>query len=93
MLYDMKTTVQLTSKLPYLVIAFLIIIGMPSCQDQTTSTYTFRTQYPVYLQMSNFRTTEAVIESGKELENPGKIYIYNDDAIAHLQKLYDRIKV
>lgn len=74
----MKTTVQLTSKLPYLVIAFLIIIGMPSCQDQTTSTYTFRTQYPVYLQMSNFRTTEAVIESGKELENPGKIYIYND---------------
>ncbi|AFL86233.1 hypothetical protein Belba_3750 [Belliella baltica DSM 15883] len=74
----MKTTLQHTSKLSFLVIAMLIIIGMPACQDQTTSTYIYRTQYPVYLQMNNFRTTQAIIEPGKELENPGKIYIYND---------------
>lgn len=74
----MKTTIQGTIKSPFLVIAMLMIIVMPSCQDQTSSTYTYRTQYPVYLKMSDFRTSAAVIESGKELVNPGKIYIYND---------------
>ncbi|MFD2037115.1 hypothetical protein ACFSKL_20115 [Belliella marina] len=74
----MKPTSQLSTKLPLLLMALSIIFVFPSCQDQTSSTYTYRTQVPVYMQMSNFRTSEAVLEPGKDLENPGKIYIYGD---------------
>ncbi|MCH7409205.1 hypothetical protein MM239_07360 [Belliella sp. DSM 111904] len=55
-----------------------VMILFSSCEDQVSSTYTYRTMVPVYLQMSDFRTNEALIEPGKQLENPGKIYIYGD---------------
>lgn len=49
-----------------------------SCQDEITTTYTYRAMVPVYLAMSDVRARQVVIEPGKELENPGKIYLYGD---------------
>lgn len=42
------------------------------------TTDTYRVMAPVYLQMSDVRARQMVIEPGKELENPGKIYLYGD---------------
>ncbi|MCH7398946.1 hypothetical protein MM236_13150 [Belliella sp. DSM 107340] len=74
----MKPTFRFPNQLNLLIFSILTIFIFPACQDQSTSTFTYRAQIPVYLQMNDFRTTEAVIEPGKELENPGKIYIYGD---------------
>jgi len=49
-----------------------------ACQDEVSSTYTYRTMVPVYLAMSDVRARQIVIEPGQDLENPGKIYIYGD---------------
>jgi hypothetical protein len=49
-----------------------------SCQDEISTTYTYRAMVPVYLAMSDVRARQMVIEPGKELENPGKIYLYGD---------------
>ncbi|MCH7400687.1 LVIVD repeat-containing protein [Belliella kenyensis] len=60
------------------IIAIFSVTFFSSCEDQVSSTYTYRAMMPVYLQMSDFRTNEALIEPGRQLENPGKIYIYGD---------------
>lgn len=49
-----------------------------SCQDEITTTYTYRAMVPVYLEMSDVRARTIVIEPGQELENPGKIYLYGN---------------
>jgi len=49
-----------------------------ACQDEVSSTYTYRAMVPVYLAMSDVRARQIVIEPGQDLENPGKIYIYGD---------------
>lgn len=49
-----------------------------SCQDEITTTYTYRAMVPIYLQMSDVRARQIVIEPGQELENPGKIYLYGN---------------
>lgn len=53
-------------------------ISLSSCQDEITTTYTYRAMVPVYLQMSDVRARTIVIEPGQELENPGKIYSYGN---------------
>lgn len=49
-----------------------------SCEDQVTTTYTYRTMMPVYLEMSDVRARLITTEPAKPLDNPGKIYIYED---------------
>lgn len=61
----------------------LLMVGMmflvlPSCHDEVTSTHTFRTVMPVYLEMSTIRAKDILVAPPQELENPGKIYIYGD---------------
>jgi len=76
----MKKTLLSLIKWPLLEIfssvGFLLFLS--SCQDQIESTYTFKTQMPVYMQMSTVREGEIIIEPGKPLDNPGKIYLYGD---------------
>lgn len=49
-----------------------------ACEDEVVTTYSYRTQVPVFLQVNTFREADIVIETGKQLESPGKIYIYGD---------------
>lgn len=56
----------------------LVSFAFLSCQDEVLTTDTYRVMAPVYLQMSDVRARQMVIEPGKELENPGKIYLYGD---------------
>jgi hypothetical protein len=49
-----------------------------ACEDEISTTYSYRTQVPVFLQVNTFREAEIIIEPGKPLESPGKIYIYGD---------------
>lgn len=62
----------------HLILAFMMFLVLPSCHDEVTNTYTYKTTIPVYLQMSTVRQADIIIEPGKELDNPGKIYIYGE---------------
>ena len=62
----------------HLVLASMMFLVLPSCHDEVTNSYTYKTTIPVYLEMATVRQTEIIIEPGKELDNPGKIYIYED---------------
>lgn len=61
-----------------LLLAGMMVLVLPSCHDEVTSTYTFKTVIPVYLEMSTIRAKDIVVAPPQELENPGKIYIYGD---------------
>lgn len=61
-----------------LVLALMMFLVLPSCHDEVSSTVTYRTSIPVYLEMSTVRASDIIIETGRELDNPGKIYIYGD---------------
>ncbi|GAB2498424.1 hypothetical protein GCM10027164_32860 [Algoriphagus taiwanensis] len=61
----------------FLSLCALVLI-LASCQDEVTSTYTYRTMLPVYLEMSDVRARIIAPEPPQALENPGKIYIYGD---------------
>lgn len=76
----MKKTLLSLIKWPLLEIlsSVCFLLFLSSCQDQIESTYTFKTQMPVYMQMSTVREGEIIIEPGKPLDNPGKIYLYGD---------------
>src|SRR5690606_29961167 len=76
----MRKTLLSLIKWPLLEIlsSVCFLLFLSSCQDQIESTYTFKTQMPVYMQMSTVREGEIIIEPGKPLENPGKIYLYGD---------------
>ncbi|WP_194777669.1 LVIVD repeat-containing protein [Pararhodonellum marinum] len=63
--------------LNFLLSLFMVLL-LPACQDEVETTYTYHTQVPVFLQINTFREAEIIIEPGKQLENPGKIYIYGD---------------
>src|SRR5690606_40659761 len=58
--------------------SILFLLSLASCQDQVESTFTYHTQIPVYMQMSTIREGEIIVEPGKPLDNPGKIYLYGD---------------
>ncbi|WP_425638181.1 LVIVD repeat-containing protein [Algoriphagus yeomjeoni] len=59
-------------------IFLLSVLVFTSCQDEMTSTYTYRTMMPVYYEMSDIRARVITTEPAKPLDNPGKIYIYED---------------
>ncbi len=61
-----------------LILILMVSGSFFSCQDEITTSYTYRAMVPVYLAMSDVRARQMVIEPGKELENPGKIYLYGD---------------
>ncbi|WP_296702206.1 hypothetical protein [Algoriphagus sp.] len=57
---------------------FLSIWVLSSCHDDITTTYTYRTMMPIYLEMSDVRARVFTTEPAKPLDNPGKIYIYEN---------------
>ena len=67
-------------KLFHLNIALLLFASalLFSCTDEVNATYSFRTMMPVYLEMKDVRAKVISIAPAQEIENPGKIYIYND---------------
>ena len=56
----------------------LTVLIFSSCQDEITSTYTYQTMMPVYYEMSDIRARVITTEPAQPLDNPGKIYIYED---------------
>ena len=58
--------------------ALILLMALNSCQDHVDSSYTYQTQMPVFMQMNTVREGEIIIEPGKDLDNPGKIYLYGD---------------
>lgn len=64
------------------IVPFLWVLAISaftiSCQDEVTTTHTYRTMMPVYLEMSDIRARSISVEPPQELDNPGKIYIYGD---------------
>lgn len=58
-----------------LVLSSILIF---SCTDEVTSTYSFRTMMPVYLEMKDVRAKVISVAPAQEIEEPGKIYIYKD---------------
>ncbi len=67
-------------KLLHLNTALLLLAStlLFSCMDEVNSTYTFRTMMPVYLEMKDVRAKSLAPIPAQEIENPGKIYIYED---------------
>lgn len=59
-------------------VILMAALSFSSCQDEITTTYTYRAMMPVYLQMSDVRARVISIEPAQELDNPGKIYIYGN---------------
>jgi hypothetical protein len=58
---------------------FILTAGwLTSCYDEVKSTYTYRTQIPVFLQMADVRNTQISVLPAKDLESPGKIYLYGN---------------
>lgn len=59
-------------------IFLLSVLIFSSCQDEATTTHTYHTMLPVYLEMSDVRARMISTEPAQPLDNPGKIYIYGD---------------
>ena len=55
-----------------------LLLVFSSCEDQITTSYTYRTMLPVFLEMSDVRARTIAPEPPQPLDNPGKIYIYGD---------------
>ncbi|MFC4873057.1 LVIVD repeat-containing protein [Negadavirga shengliensis] len=62
----------------FLFLPVLVVLSFTSCEDEVETTYTYRTQVPLFLEVNTFREADILIEPGKPLDNPGKIYIYGD---------------
>lgn len=56
----------------------LSLLVFSSCQDDITTTYTYHTMMPVYLEMSDVRARTITTEPAQPIDNPGKIYIYEN---------------
>ena len=67
-------------KLFHLKIALVLLAStlLFSCTDEVNATYTYRTMMPIYLEMKDVRGKSLAQIPAKEIENPGKIYIYNN---------------
>lgn len=60
------------------MLSLMMVLVLPSCEDQIETTYTYQTQVPVFIEVNSFREADIVIEPGIPLDQPGKIYIYGD---------------
>jgi hypothetical protein len=69
----MKSTLKLLS-----LFALLSVTAFSSCQDEVTTSHTFRTMVPVFLEMSDVRARVIDVGPAQPLDNPGKIYIYGN---------------
>ncbi|SFA97269.1 LVIVD repeat-containing protein [Algoriphagus aquimarinus] len=56
----------------------LSVLVFSSCVDEVNSSYTYHTMMPIYLEMSDVRARIITTEPAQPLDNPGKIYIYED---------------
>ena len=67
-------------KLFHLKIALVLLAStlLFSCTDEVNATYTYRTMMPIYLEMKDVRGKSIAPIPAQEIENPGKIYIYNN---------------
>ncbi len=61
-----------------IILVLMTSLLFASCQDEISSTFTYRAMVPVYLQMSDVRAKSITIEPAQQLESPGKIYIYGN---------------
>lgn len=66
---------------PYLLLIFVALIGLSSCQDRVVQTYEANT--PIYQSLEEWRQTQFQMEGPRALEHPGKIYIYNNYLIVN----------
>lgn len=58
--------------------AFLLIIGLSAC-DKVIEERLYTANVPIYMSYEELRAADAVESSSAQaLENPGKIYVYND---------------
>lgn len=62
----------------FIILALAMFLTLPSCHDEVKSSYTYRTQIPVFLEMNTVREADIITEPGKQLDNPGKIYLFGD---------------
>jgi len=60
------------------IAAFLPAMLFTGCSDQLETTYTYRTQVPVYMEVDAFRSMEVGATLAKPLSTTGKIYVYGD---------------
>ncbi len=56
----------------------LSVLMFSSCVDEVNSSYTYHTMMPIYLEMSDVRARIITTEPAQPIDNPGKIYIYED---------------
>lgn len=73
-----KRLIQIFSWPVFAVLTIMMFLTLPSCHDEVSSSYTYRTKIPLFLEMSTVRESDIIIEPSKPLDNPGKIYIYGD---------------
>jgi len=59
-------------------VAFLLMMLAAACSDKLETTYTYRTQVPVYMEVDVFRSMEVGSTTAKPLSATGKIYVYED---------------
>lgn len=67
-----------SSYTPLPIFLLFVVLLFSSCQDEVTNSYTYHTMMPVYYEMSDIRARTITTEPAKPLDNPGKIYIYED---------------
>lgn len=59
-----------------LLLTSVLAIGLSSCQDKFTETYT--ANVPQYLNLDDWRAMEIAAENPRDLSEPGKIYVYKN---------------
>ncbi len=62
----------------FTILALMLFLTLPSCQDEVEGSFTYRTTIPVFLQMNDVREQSILFEPAQELDNPGKIYLFGD---------------
>src|SRR5690606_34543907 len=55
-----------------------VVAVFASCRDQVEHTITYKTQVPVYLEVSVFRSMDVGVKPPKSMSETGKIYVYGD---------------
>jgi len=64
------------STMSKLLLSIFCLSAFISCQDKYTETY--MANVPVYISVEEWRANEPSIEGPEDLNDPGKIYVYND---------------
>ena len=59
-----------------LLLTSALLIGLSSCHDKFTETYT--ANVPQYLNLDDWRALEIAAENPRDLSEPGKIYVYQN---------------